>query len=219
MTMIKETLIAAVMLSQVPPGNGGTSSSLPVSPSVMATVMTRVAQDGKGELELLVLWRGRPGWMRSGGGDSSGASGSGGGGSMGSNAMPATRSAWLTQGGVRLEVRFEPQSRKLWIQDREVALNDGNAVLVDDVDSTNGSRVIRTVRIDPAFEVPNVVVPPTAGYARGMRARSMMPPPVQEFIRRSPELVEFLRCDLVPPGLSAYEQQVFEMWCSAVKQP
>lgn len=207
------------MLSQVPPGVGSTASSLPVSPSVMATVMSRVAPDGTGELELLVLWRGRPGWMKSGGGDSSWASGSGGGGSMGGNAMPATRAAWLTQGGVRLEVRFEPQSRKLWIQDREVALNDDNAVLVDDVDSANGPHVIRTLRIDPAFEVPSVVVPPTAGYARGMRAQVMMPPRVQEFIRRSPELVEFLRCDVVPSGLSAYEQQVFEMWCSAVKQP
>jgi hypothetical protein len=217
--MIKETLIAAVMLSQVPPGDGGTSSSLPVSPSVMATVMTRVAQDGKGELELLVLWRGRPGWMRSGGGDSSWASGSGGGGSMGGGAMPATRSAWLTQGGVRLEVRFEPQSRKLWIQDRDVALNDDNAVLVDEVDSPNGPRVARTLRIDSAFEATRVAVPPgTASRGPGAQAR-MMPPPVQEFIRRSPELVEFLRCDVVPPGLSAYEQQVFEMWCSAAKQP
>ncbi len=199
--MIRETLVAALMWSQVAPGSGGTSSSMPVSTSVMATIMTRFDDNGRGELELLVLWRGRPGWMKSGGGDSSGASGSGGGGAMGSRGAPMTRTAWLTQGGVNLHVRFEPQLGKLWIQDREVALNNDNAVLVDDVDSATGPRVIRTLRIDPSFVADRPPVRP------------------QEFIRRSPELVEFLRCDVRPAGLKPYEQQVFDMLCAAVRQP
>ncbi len=200
--MIRETLVAAMMFSQIAPGAGGTSSSLPVSPSVMATIMCRIEQDGRGELELLLLWRGRPGWMRSGDGNTGGASASGGGGSLGSGrGAPLTRTAWFSQGGVSFQIRFEPQAGRLWIQDREVALNGGNAVLVDDVDSANGPQVVRTLRVDPAF-VP-----------------SRAPTLPQEFIRRSPELVEFLRCDVPLTGLQPYEQQVFEMMCAAVRQP
>jgi hypothetical protein len=212
--MIRETLLATCMLTQVAPA-GSTSTSMPVSPSVMATVMGVMNQDGRGEIELLVLWRGTPGWvLRNSGGGSS----SGGGGTMGAAPGEITRSAWISRGGVNLHVRFEPKSRKLWIQDREVALNDDNVVLVDDVDSVIGAQVARTLRVDPAFTP--VSRPSLQGYParQGARPMVMMPPP-QEFIRRSPELVEFLRCDVVPPGLSAYEQQVLEMWCSAVKQP
>ncbi len=206
--MLREMLVATMMMAQVAPGAGSTSASLPVSPSAMATFICRVDPGGGGALELLILWRGRPGWI-SGDGQSRGGSGSGGGGSIGGRGGPVTRTEWLTQGGVSLHVQFEPQAGRLWIQDREVPLNGGNAVMVDDVDSPGGPRVVSTLRIDPSFE---------AVSERGQQSR-MMPPRVQEFIRRAPELVEFLRCDVQPAGLQPYEQKVFEMMCAAVKQP
>ena len=212
--MIRETLVATVMLTQVAPA-GSTSTSVPVSPSVMATVMGVINQDGRGEIELLVLWRGTPGWVlrNSGGGSSSG----GGGSTMGATPGESTRSEWMSRGGVNLHLRFEPKSRKLWIQDREVALNDDNVVLVDNVDSVTGAQVARTLRIDPTFTPVTRPLPPGYPVRQGAGPMTMMMPPAQEFIRRSSELVEFLRCDVVPSGLSAYEQQVLEMWCSAVK--
>ena len=214
--MIRETLLATYMLTQVAPTAGSTSTSVPVSPSVMATVMGVISRDGRGEIELLVLWRGTPGWvLRNGGSGSS----SGGGGAMGAPTGESTHSAWFSQGGVNLQLRFEPKSRKLWILDREVALNNDNVVLVDDVDSVTGAQVVRTLRIDPAFTPVTRQLPPGYPVRERLGPMTMMMPPPQEFIRRSPELVEFLRCDVVPSGLSAYEQQIFEMWCVAAKQP
>ena len=130
-----------------------------------------------------------------------------------------TRTAWFSQGGVSVQIRFEPQAGRLWIQDREVALNGGNAVLVDDVDSAGGPQIVRTLRIDPSFDAVSLAPPPGYPARQGGAQTRMMPPRVQEFIRRSPELVEFLRCDVPLTGLQPYEQQIFDMMCAAVRQP
>jgi hypothetical protein len=198
--MIRTTLVAALMFAQPFPGTGSTGGTAPVSPSVIATEMSAVDQNGRRTLELLILWRGTPGWHLKGTG---GASGSGGsmGGSMGGN-PGMVRSDWISQGGVNLAVRFDPAARKAWIQEKEIDLGDANVVLVDGVDSPVGPQVVRTLRIDPEYE--------TAA------TRQM---PFQMFIRRSPELVEFLQCGTVPPDLSVYEQKVFDMWCSLLKAP
>ena len=103
----------------------------------------------------------------------------------------------------------------MWIQDQEIALDDANVVLVDGVDSPAGPQVVRTLRIDPEYQTtmaPRPMVP----MGRGPQMRPQ-PVPAQTFIRRSPELVEFLQCDASVPGLQPYEQQVFDMWCSWVK--
>ena len=211
------------MFSQVPVGSGSTSGNPPVSPSVMATYMCRLYPDGRGELELLLLWRGTPGWfMRNSGGGSNGGSSAGwsaSGGSSGAGGGPVTRTEWITQGGLSLQIRFEPQSRKLWIQEREVAINEDNVVLIDDVDSPAGPQIARTIRIDPSFQSVSEPLPPGYPVRPGGSPNRVRPPRVQEFLRRSPELVEFLRCDVAPAGLRPYEQQVFEMLCAAVKQP
>jgi hypothetical protein len=193
---MRKTLVAALMFLQPFPGTGSTGGSAPVSPSVMATEMSAVDQNGRRTLELLILWRGTPGWHLKGTG---GASGSGGsmGGSPG-----MVRSDWISQGGVNLAVRFDPAARKAWVQEKEIDLGDANVVLVDGVDSPVGPQVVRTLRIDPEHE--------TAA------TRQM---PFQMFIRRSPELVDFLQCDAPVAGLKPYEQQVFDMWCKWVKQP
>jgi hypothetical protein len=194
--MIRETFIAAVMFAQATPG--GTSGSLPVSASVMATYMSSAGSDGKGTLELLVLWRGSPGWFKRGGDVAGGASG--GGGSIDAVSRREVRSAWLSEGGLQLSVRFEPSSQKVWIADREIVLNGANVVLVDDVDATTGPRVSGTVTIDPSFQT---------------RMNAPVPPHV--FIRRSPVLIEYLRCDVALPDAQPYEKQIFDAWCAAVR--
>ena len=192
-------MFAAALLVAQPFGlAGSTGGTAPVSLSVLATDMCSVDAAGHGVLELLVLWRGTPGWFRKEGGD---ASASGGGGSM-SPDRKTVRTAWVSQGGVSLNARFDPAAQKAWIQDKEIDLGDSNVVLVDGVDSAAGPQVVRTIRIDPEYET----APRT-------------PMPVQNFIRRSPELVEFLQCDTSVPGLQPYEQQGFQMWCSFLKQP
>lgn len=185
------------MVSQAFVGAGSTGGTGPVSPSVMATEMSVVDANGRQTLELLVLWRGTPGWFRKSGGASGG-----GGGSMGAGPTPMVRSAWVSQGGVNLSVRFDPAARKAWIQDKEIVLDGANVVLVDGVDSAAGPQIVRTLRVDPEYQTTP------------MRAS-----PAQMFIRRSPELVEFLQCDVRLPDASQYEQQVFDMWCAWVQQP
>ena len=64
------------------------------------------------------------------------------------------RSEWISQGGITLTVRFDPGGRRVWIQDKEIALEDANVVLVDGVDSPAGPQVVRTLRIDPAHDTP-----------------------------------------------------------------
>ena len=54
--MLKETVVAALAFGQSTQAIGSTSASIPVSPSVVAASMTAVDAEGKGKLELLVLW-------------------------------------------------------------------------------------------------------------------------------------------------------------------
>jgi hypothetical protein len=187
------------MFAQPLPGAGSSGGSGPVSPSVLATEMRASDAAGRGTLELLILWRGSPGWFwRSAGGASGGG---GAGSSMGAGPSSTIRTEWISQGGVNVTVRFDPAARKVWIQELEIALDAANVVLVDGVDAPAGPQVVRTLRIDPEYQ------------------ESMRPVPVQTFMRRSPEIVDFLQCDVFVPGLKPYEQQVFDMWCSWVKQP
>jgi len=210
--MMRHVLAAALMAAQPFPGGGSNSGTAPVSPSVMATELGSVDAAGRGTLQLLILWRGTPGWFMRGGGGSS----SGGGGSIAPGSSMIF-SHWISQGGVNLTVRFDPAVRKVWIQDREVALDDANVVLVDGVDSPAGPYVARTLRIDPEYQTTIEPIP-SAPTGRGPRMRAQ-PVPVQTFIRRSPELIEFLQCDAPVTGVQPREQQAFNMWCAWVRQP
>jgi hypothetical protein len=194
----RKHFIFGLLLAQVLPGTGSSGRTGPVSPSVLATEMRVFDAAGRGTLELLILWRGSPGWFRKSGGASGGG---GAGSSMGAGASDMIRTEWVSQGGVNLTVRFDPAARKAWLQDAEIVLNDANVLLVDGVDSASRPHVVRMLRIDPEYEA------------------TLKPVPVQAFIRRSPHLVDFLQCDVPAPGLQPYEQQVFEMWCSWVTRP
>lgn len=211
---MRRILTAGVMFAQLGAGSSGGTS--PVSPSVMATEMSITSERGVGNLELLVLWRGSPGWYwrdreKVGAGGSSSS-----GGGMDAASRSAVRTEWISQSGINLSVRFVPASRQLWILDQEIALNDANVVLVDDVDQPAGPRVVGTLRIDPSFDSSTDLPPRMPKGPPGYRPQGV---PVQTFILRSPELVAFLQCDVRAPNLSPYEQQALENFCSWVTQP
>ena len=212
---MRNVLAGMAMFAQTFPGAGSTGGTGPVSPSVLATTMAAVDAAGRGTLELLVLWRGSPGWFMKGGGGSSSGGGSTGP-TLGGAPGPMIRSSWISQGGVNLSVRFDPAAQKAWIQDNEIDLRDANVILVDDVDSPTGPHVVRALRIDADYETKVETLP---GGPPGRGRTRPMAVPAQTFIRRSPELVEFLQCDATVPGLSEIEQKVFDMWCAWVKQP
>jgi hypothetical protein len=211
-------MFAAALLFAQPFGlAGSTGGTGPVSPSVLFTEMSRVDAAGRGTLELLVLWRGTPGWFRKGSGGASGRGGGSAGSVMGGGGpTPMIRSEWISQGGANLSVRFDPAAHKAWIQDKEIELGDANVILVDGVDSSLGPQVVRMLRIDPDYETRVELLP--AGPSGRVRTRPIVVP-AQTFIRRSPELIEFLRCDVAAYAMSRYEQQMFDMWCTLLKQP
>lgn len=153
-------------------------------------------------LEVLVLWRGTPGWFLEpgpGGGSSvsfdSGAfyprpgrdasrpaaGGVPAGGRLGSSVS-------IHQGRVRLELRFEPESATVYVQEHPVSLHDDNVVLVDDVDDSAGPRVAGTLRIDPRFAVRCLDEPP------------YLLDGVETLLQRSEGLRAFLRCDMPLPA-------------------
>ena|SRR5947207_14721793 len=83
------------ILIAVPGLHGQTSSSSrPLSATVIGSYVIR-----NGELTLIVLWRGSPGWF------SRGSSSSGGGGS--SSARREVGSLWFTYGGKSFSVEFD----------------------------------------------------------------------------------------------------------------
>ena len=57
----------------------------------------------------------------------------------------------ICQGSVLLELRFDPESATVYVQEHPVRLNGDNVVLVDDVDGPAGPQVAGTLRIDPGF--------------------------------------------------------------------
>jgi hypothetical protein len=154
-----------------------------LSPAVVGGWFTHSDAPGSSTLDLLVLWRGSPGWFLRDGPRGS----SGGGSSTGRSSLT------VKYGGFFLQVLFDGRARLAEIDGRSVPLNDDNVVLVDDVDSVGGSKVVKTLRVDPALTDP---------------ARAEI------VIRRSPELVAYLRCDLKLPD--ARQQAMMDVICAQV---
>jgi hypothetical protein len=104
-----------------------------VSPTVFATWITRSAGNDS-HLQLLVLWRGTPGWYFVPGGRIGGASNAAG-------------SHWsIEYGDVNLTLDYGAGDT-VAINGREVHLGTDNVVYVDEVDAPTGARVVRTARI------------------------------------------------------------------------
>jgi hypothetical protein len=156
-------LLAAPSTAQAPAELPPTSiMSVPVSPSVYATGVTR-----KAELVLLVLWRGAPGWYRVTPGQTS----EGGGGRA-----DGRITAWILRGAHSAEVVFDPAMLTATVQGRTISLPPGaNVLLVDHVDRPDGGRLVKVLSIDPA----NVDLDPRRGL-----------PAWAELLARSQELVD-----------------------------
>jgi hypothetical protein len=144
-----------------------TIQTLPLSPSVLATVASRPQG-----LELLVLWRGAPGWYLSSGQRSERVGERGG-------VLDAT----IAYGGVTLDLLFNPHESTVSLQGATRSLPTGtNVLLVDEVDARSGPRIVDTL------------VVPTDGPV-DPRAGTLAP-----FLKRSPAMVAFLQCNGVTPG-------------------
>jgi hypothetical protein len=115
------------------------STTSVISPVVMATWFAE-RRDGTTQLDLLVLWRGPPGWFTQPGGS---------GGRGGGSSRP--QSAWITHGALTLTVEFDPSERVAVVQGQRLDLGDDNVVLVDDVHSPTGPRVTGTLRAPRAM--------------------------------------------------------------------
>ena len=160
------------------------SSSRPLSATVVSTYVARA-----GELTLLVLWRGSPGWYSGGGGNSSsgGGGGSAGGREVGSFSM--------TFGGRTLAIDFDYTARVARLLEQEIALADTNVVLVDEVDGPSGGQIVGRLWVEPKL--------PGTGSSG---PRMIEDDPAIAAIRRAPEAGAFLQCDIpmtVPTGVDA----------------
>ncbi len=146
-------LSAFIFSRQTPPprppltSRGGSSATVVTSPVAAVTWVTR---DGNhAEIDLIVVWRGTPGWFRA---SPQGSSGGGGG-------RPATFHTTITYGTVRLSMSLTSNPRVATIQETRVPLQDHNVVLVDHVDSATGPEVVKTLTIDPSFTDPQRIGP------------------------------------------------------------
>ena len=169
-----------------PPGRTATSSGTQViSPVALMTWATRFGHDGVHTLDLIVLWRGAPGWF-----SGTSQSGSSGGGA---DSFYAT----ARYGNVEVQVTLQTAKRTAEVQGQKVELGDANVILVDGVDTPGSEKVVRTLRIDPA--VPSS----QDGGAR-----------VEEILRRSPEILSFLRCQTAMPDGKG--QAMIDLICAQV---
>jgi hypothetical protein len=121
----------------VPRTQGGGKGG--ISPVVVAEWFThRVG--GVEQLELLILWRGTPGWFLQPGtyADSGGE--------------PGGHNTWMKLGSIEVSMAFDDASRRIRIQGKEaIALGKDNVLFVDDVDGPSGPRVVGSMSVARAM--------------------------------------------------------------------
>jgi hypothetical protein len=148
-----------------PPAAEGDSGTFATSAAVMTTYATRRLPSGEA-LELVILWRGTPGWFTRGRASSS----SGG----------VTKDGWrhrFSQGGLEFEAALDFKTRNASIQGEIIKLGGANVILVDSVDSLRGARVAGTLTVDARLGEGS-------GYLR-----------ILPVLARSKEIRGYLRCD------------------------
>jgi hypothetical protein len=109
-----------------------------ISPVTAATYFFRPG-DNRPELQLLVLWRGAPGWFLAGPSSMSVRQG----GRVGTTTV-------VRFGAVELTLALDPAKKTATIQGKTVELLDNNVVLVDEVDRPGGGVVVEQLRVDPS---------------------------------------------------------------------
>lgn len=147
-----------------------------VSATVVATFCGH-RQDDDEMLDLLILWRGNPGWFQP-----REAAAIGGGGGRTSQVGGTTRGrvyAYEHHGDVTISFDADFDADTVKIGDVVVPLKGVNAVLVDRVDEPDRRRIAATRSIEPRL--------PLMGDMN------------VEAVRHSRELVNYLRCDVPMP--------------------
>ena len=168
---------------------GTSSGTIRVSASVVITTIGHNEADGTSTLDVAVLWRGTPGWFTAG--DPGGQSG--GGTSTGlPDGRPGPETHFIGVGRLRLEVQFDPATGGVRIQDQTISSQSGNVILVDEVDSAAGPRIVGTLRVEPRF--PGGLVD------------------VDTIVRRHRALFPFLRCDARFPDQPQHAPIEVAMW-------
>lgn len=145
---------------------------MPVSAAVMVTGKPRNTDAGD-VLELLVLWRGTPGWFAKGG-----RSGSSGG---------SSERGWrhrFADGGYEFEITGDSAGGAAAILGRTIDLKEANVVFVDGVDSQTGPVIVGTLMIDGKLD---------GGPEQG-------PNRILRLLGRVPPLREYLRCETSLPN-------------------
>ena len=170
---------SAIAFAQVR-GGGGSSTSKIASPTVVASWRAHDNYADGSSTTLLVLWRGTPGWFMAGGR----GSGSGGGGGAGRGGSYAYE--YMTFGGRTFVMEFDDDRKIVKLLNQEISLKDANVVLVDFVDSAGGATIVGYRWVEPGPPAPPLV----AGAAAD---------PIAGVMKRSPDLYEYLRCDLMVP--------------------
>jgi hypothetical protein len=98
-----------------------------------------------------------------------------GGHRQSSRTRPGPETHLIGVGNPRLEVRFDPGTGLVRIQDRSISSGNANVILVDDVDGAAGPRIVETLCVEPRF---------SGGFVD-----------IDTIVRRYPALFPFLRCD------------------------
>jgi len=180
-------------------GGAGMSTARVASPAVVASWMSHASAADGTMTTLLVLWRGTQGWFLKGGhGGGSGAGSSGGFVGRGSYAYQS-----FSEGGLTFTLEFDHERHTATLLNEEFSLKDTNVVLVDFVDGP-APAVVGSRWIEPGPPAP----PAVPGAA---------PDPVAGVIRRSPELFDYLRCDLGMPDTAM--SAMITMVCGLMRPP
>jgi hypothetical protein len=179
-------------------GGAGMSTARVTSPTVVVSWMSHESVADGTTTTLLVLWRGTPGWFARGG--RGGGSGGSSGGFVGRGSY-AYQS--FSEGGLTFTLEFDHERHTVKLLDQEFSLKDTNVVLVDFVDGP-GPAIVGSRWIEPGPPAPPAV--PGA-----------VPDPVAGVIRRSPELFDYLRCDVTMPD--TVMNAMITMVCGLMRPP
>jgi hypothetical protein len=180
--MLQRKRVAAVIAVMVMlfAATGIVDAQVASSSSVLSSTVVASWVTSRGQVALVVLWRGQPGWW---GGSRSGHGGGGG------RAGQETAYISDTFGKHTLSAELNLTSRTAIIIGQTVSLAETNVVLVDDIDVADGAQIVGRFWIDPSL-------PQTAGAQNPMD-------PVIVAIRRAGAF-EYLQCDVplpAPPGI------------------
>jgi hypothetical protein len=164
-----------------------------VSPTTVAYWQQHDNRDGTGSLDLLVLWRGTPGWFLRGNGTSGDGRIHGGFGQWQASHSMTYGDITLTLGFKSSSKDFDPASTIVTVLDRDIALQDTNIVLIDGVDS----------------RMPHIV------GMQYVEARFSGRDAVGAVVKRTPDLFDFLRCDVTLPDPN--QQAMMSLLCGQMR--